>query len=83
MNTLATNTYSSFLDHTATSLDMLEITETVAEREKRGHKASDTSHKRFTSNHLPSVPAHAIFTPQLSQRGREMMQLSSKVNHFF
>lgn len=43
MNTLAINTYSSFLDHTITSLDMLEIK--VAEREKRGHQASDTNHK--------------------------------------
>lgn len=86
MNTLATNTYSPFLDHTVTSLDMLEITETVAEGE-RGHQASDTSHKWFTSNHLPSVllvPAHAILhSPALPSRAGGWCNSAGRLITFF
>lgn len=82
MNTLATNTYSSFLDHTVTSLDTLEITETVAERER----PPSIGHQSQVIYFKPSPLGASTRNPSLlssPHKGREMMQLSTKVNHFF
>lgn len=80
MNTLATNTYSSFLDHTVTSLDTLEITETVAEGEREATKHQTP----VTSDLLQTISPRSCWcqhtqssAPQLSseEQGDDATQL--------
>lgn len=70
MNTLATNTYSSFLDHTVTSLDTLEITETVAEREREATKHQTPVTSDLLQTISPRCQHTQSFSPQLSPQGQ-------------
>lgn len=86
MNTLATNTYSSFLDHTVTSLDMLEIRDSCRERKERPPSIRHQSQVIYFKPSPLGAAGASTRNPSLlssTQKGREMMQPSSKVNHFF